>query len=837
MRSRTVVLLTLALMAAVTLTLALVLVLRPGLLMGLPDGQALRDHALASSNLFLDHKGKLLYEMIDTDGGYHRPVDLEEIPLLLRQAVIATEDATFYHNPGVNLRAIARALWYNLREGRVVSGGSTITQQLARNLLLTPEERYQVTWQRKAREAMMAYHLTRTLSKDEILELYLNEAYFGNMAYGVEAAARVYLDKPVAELDLAECALLAGLPQSPAIYNPIDNLPAAKERQRVVLDLMSQAGIIDAEQADLAYSEPLRIVGAPMRFEAPHLVTLARKEMVQLVGEEVARRGGLRVYTTIDLDLQHAAEGHVRRHLAMLNQPKKGEPSHNVHNAAVVVLDTHDGSVRVMVGSPDYGDASISGAVNAALALRQPGSAIKPFTYAAALERGYTPATMITDVRTAFATREGSSYVPVNYDYRYHGPVLLRQALACSYNMVAVKVLDDIGVDALVDMGRRMGITSLDEIDRQGLSLTLGGMEVSLFELTAAYGALARGGVRLRPYIIERIEDSRGHVVYRSPTPSAEQVLDERVAYLITDMLADDHAREPAFGEGSALELPFAAAVKTGTTTEWRDNWTVGYSTDYVSGVWVGNADNQPMQQVSGITGAAPIWNAVMRSIHTQAPSSFVRPLGLVEREICATSGQIPGPACNHRKIELFPVEHVPTTQCTVHRLVAIDSATGDLCDTACPAERRVFRQVTFWPADALAWAEEEGLPLPPGPGRMATDTAAQGVEAVEGNVLGLLSPDRNSRYLIVPELPPDMQRIEVVAAVPGALALEQVVLLVNGKPEHVWPTAPYRTFWPLREGAFAFQLRGALPDGNTVYSTIVRIVVQASAGTERSTP
>jgi membrane carboxypeptidase/penicillin-binding protein PbpC len=490
-----------------------------------------------------------------------------------------------------------------------------------------------------------------------------------------------------------------------------------------------------------------------------------------------------------------------------------------------------------MVGSPDYADASIDGAVNVALALRQPGSAIKPLTYAAALERGFTPATMVTDVRTAFTTREGLPYVPVNYDYRYHGPVLLRQALACSYNLVAVKVLDQIGVDALVDMARRLGITSLNKVDRQGLSLTLGGMEVSLIELTAAYGALARDGAWLQPTLIDRIEDSQGQVLYRTPRPAAERVLDPRIAYLITDMLADDRAREPAFGAGSPLELPFPAAVKTGTTSEWRDNWTVGYSTEYVTGVWVGNADGEPMQHISGVTGAAPIWNAVMRTIHRRTPDAFVRPVGIVEREVCATSGMLPGPACSHRRIELFPVEQVPTVACDVHRLVAYDSATGQVADTECPAERKVYRAATFWPADALAWAEEEGLPLPPGTGRRTADTSPQTLDSAGEGALRLVSPDPNSHFLLAPELPPDMQRTEVVAMIPADLALDELVLLVNGRPEHTWFSAPYRTFWVLREGAFEFQLRGRLPEGRAVHSASVRIVVQASASEKRSTP
>ena len=356
-------------------------------------------------------------------------------------------------------------------------------------------------------------------------------------------------------------------------------------------------------------------------------------------------------------------------------------------------------------------------------------------------------------------------------------------------------------------------------------------------ELTAAYGTLARGGALLQPKIIERIEDSQGRVLYRAPRQAAKQVLEPRIAYLITDMLAHDQAREPAFGEGSALELPFAAAVKTGTTSEWRDNWTIGYSTDYVTGVWVGNANGEPMQHVSGVSGAAPIWNAVMRSIHRVAPAEFGRLSGIVEREVCATSGLLPGPACSHRRTELFPVEQAPTATCNIHRLVVYDSATGKVADTDCPEERRVYQAATYWPADALAWAEEEGLAVPPGAGMERAPMSPQVLDAAGGDTLYLLSPDQNSHYLLTPELPEDMQRIEVVGIAPVGIDLREVVLLVNGQPEHTWLSAPYRTFWTLREGAYEFQLWGTLREGKAVRSDGVRIVVQGSMSKERSTP
>jgi 1A family penicillin-binding protein len=807
----------------------------PGLVFRLPTASYIRGRALAPTTLLLDRNGQLLYEVIDPRAGSHRPLRLEEIPQALRQAVIATEDASFYRNPGVDPKGIARALWTNLRSGEVLAGGSTITQQLARNLLLGPEERYERSWRRKLREGLLAYHLTRTLSKDEILALYLNETYFGNLAYGVEAAARAYYGKPARDLDLAECALLAGLPQSPEGYNPLSNLPAAKARQKVVLDLMVKAGYISRAQAELAYGEQLRFASEPFSIEAPHFCMLVRDELARILGEERVRRGGLRVHTTLDLDLQRAVEGHVQRHLAQLNQPGRDSPGHNVRNAAVVVLGTNDGAVRVMVGSPDYFDAQIDGAVNAALSLRQPGSALKPLTYAAAFARGYSPATMMTDVRTCFLTREGAPYVPVNYDYRFHGPVLLRQALACSYNVVAVKLLDRIGVEALTSMARTLGISTLGQTERHGLALTLGGGEVQLLELTSAYAALANGGWRVSPRLLDYVEDAEGNTLWRTPAEPPTRVLDERIAYLLTDILSDNEARTPTFGDGSPLALPFPAAAKTGTTTEFRDNWTVGYSTQLAVGVWVGNANNEPMSRVSGITGAAPIWNAVMRSAHPVPPPSFPRTAGLVEATVCAESGLLPGIACTHRRTELFLSENVPVAHCQMHRLVALDAATGRPAGLSCPPERRLLRAFTFWPPDTLAWARDEGLPVPPEqedespPALNAAEAPAEAARERDEQSPALLlnSPDPNSEFAITPDIPARFQQLEVVASSAPDLLLDELSLWVDGRVYHTWQRPPYRLLWPLAPGVHEFRLQAMNLRHEAVSSAPVRIVVQ----------
>ncbi len=785
-----------------------------------------REQPPIASTFVTDRTGRLLYEVVDPHTGSYRPVPLAEIPLALQQAIVATEDATFYTNPGVDLRAIARSLWINLRSGEVRTGASTITQQTARSLLMTSGERAERTWRRKIREAVLAWRLTRALGKDDILALYLNETYFGNMAYGVEAAARVYLGKPVAQLDLAECALLAGLPQAPSAYNPLTDLPRAKERQRVVLDLMVAQGYITAERADLAYREELALAGTSFAIEAPHATMLALQQVSDLLGEQLLRRGGLRIETTLDLGMQQAAEAHVRRQLALLNEQG---PTDGVRNAAVVAIDPRNGAVRVMVGSPDYFDPRIDGAVNGALALRQPGSAIKPLTYAAAFERGFAPATTISDVPTSFVTREGTPYTPVNYDRRFRGPTSLRVALASSYNVVAVRLLDRIGVDALAEMARRLGITSFQSADRYGLALTLGGGEVTLLQLTSAYGALATGGVRVDPILVARVVSADGQVLYEAPSPARERVLDERVAWLVTDVLADPQARMPAFGAGSALDTAYGAAVKTGTTTEWRDNWTVGYSRDMVVGAWVGNADNAPMERISGVSGAAPIWQATMDSLHPQAPPPFSRPAGLQEETVCAESGLLPGPACTHLSDDWFLPGDEPETTCTMHRLETVDAATGRLADASTPPERIVRRKVTYWPADAMVWAEQSGLPMPP---ETAAQSASGGLPSRAPRVqVRLASPPSGAAYCLAEDLATRYQQIEVVAVGPESTRLASLALEVDGSVWHTWLSAPYRTFWPLEPGEHTLGLVGTLADGGLLTADEVRITVSTSCG------
>ena len=835
------------------------------LLSGLPEVDDLSLYTAMPSSYVYDRHGRLLFEMPPPHTGSHSPVPLAEVPEALRQATIATEDASFYANPGVDAVAIVRALWIDLRGGEILSGGSTITQQLARNLLLSPEERYEQTLKRKVREAILAWRLTQRYSKDEILALYLNEIYYGNVAYGVQSAAQAYFDKDVRDLDLAECALLAGLPQAPTFYNPLENLQAANARQAVVLDLMVKQGFVTAEQARMAKEEKLYLASAPFDIRAPHFVMYVRGLLEQELGLARLEQGGLQVYTTLDLDLNETARDVARYRLARLaecdGQVKDCPPGgRNVRNAALIAIDPQTGEILAMLGSPDYFSARIDGAVNGTTAMRQPGSSIKPLTYAAAFAGGkLTPATMMLDVRTSFVTREGASYVPLNYDLQFRGPVRLREALASSYNLLAVKVLDAVGVEEMTGLARRMGITTFDDPDRLGLAVTLGGGEVRLLELAAAYGAFANGGYRVQPKAVLRVEDADGQILWsQSPvTPSPvgmaqrEQVLDERVAYLISDILSDDLARIPSFGDGSVLELSRTAAVKTGTTTDYRDNWTVGYTPNLVVGVWVGNADNEAMRDISGISGAAPIWHDFMEAALKGRPvREFERPDGLVEVEVCALSGLLPEPDCPHRVTELFLTGTEPAETCAMHQRIAVDRATGLRATADTPPDRIVERVYTILPPEAQEWGRQQGIqeaPLSEPPaasyqlsgvsGRETSNPSPEGdLRKSKTTILGeakdqnprlvMVGPDAGSVYQLDPALRRESQRI-VVSAVPGnGVALAEVVLYVDGRPLARFRAPPYRVMWQLEAGQHRFWAEGVDAGGNRIRSEEVGVRV-----------
>lgn len=743
--------------------------------------------APAPSNLILDRHGHLLYEWIDPNGAQHRPVPLQAIAPACVQATIATEDARFFHHPGVDPIAIARSVYRHLRYGQPLTGASTLTQQLVRISILSPDERYRRSLWRKLKEAWLAWRLERHLSKEEILTLYLNRAYYGNFAVGIEAAAHAYFGQSAQTLDLAQCALLAGLPQAPAEWNPIAHPVEARVRQRIVLDRMVAEGMISADERRRALAEPLPLASTPFPIEAPHFVAMVQAQVEHALGVERVRAGGLVITTTLDLDLQHEAEVAVRSHLYRLNHDPQAPPGRRVTSAALVVMDPHTGEILALVGSPDYFDRPNAGAVNGALSLRQPGSAIKPVVYAAAFDpehpRPWAPPTLVLDARTRFRARDGAAYVPENYDLKYHGIVPVRVALAASFNIPAVKALQHAGMERFLSLSNRLGLMSLATTPRPDLALALGAGEVSLLELTRAYAAFANSGYRVEPRLVLAVRDRMGRALPFPEPPSPSPALDPRVAYLITDILSDRHARVPTFGLNSPLELDRPAAAKTGTTTDWRDAWTVGYTADLVAGVWVGNWDNTPMKHLSGVAAAAPIWHRVMMFAHRGRPRrSFPRPEGIVTVTVCTHTGRSPTPDCpvTREDVAIAGVEFLP------HETVL--TATGMQA-----------------PAAATAGFDTPLLPAP-------TPTPTVRPSSL------LLSPDPGAEYRLLPDLPASEQAIPlVVAAPPGS----RVVFLVDDEVVGEREESPYRVWWPLRVGAHRVVVRVRLPSGEWVEEAV----------------
>ncbi|MGQ9785832.1 MAG: penicillin-binding protein 1C, partial [Anaerolineae bacterium] len=676
-----------------------------------PEELERRSFRFASSQIY-DREGGLLWELMDPHGGRRTWVPLQRISRYAIAATIATEDRFFYANVGVDPIAVIRALYYALSEGEVVSGGSTITQQLVRNVLLSPEERVQKTFRRKLREAVLAIEVARRYPKDKILEIYLNQVYYGNLAYGIEAAAQTYFGKSAAELNLAEAALLAGLPQAPATYDPIVYPERAKKRQQIVLGLMVEAGYVTPAQALAAYQQYLEYTPPPVQLRAPHFVIYVRQLLESRYGADALyHEPGLKVMTTLDPRIQAIAEEEVARQVAALRNK-------DVSNGAAVVLDVKTGEILALVGSPDFNDEHAAGQVNMALQPRQPGSAIKPLTYLAAFERGWTPATLIMDVPVEYPDGSGGTYRPTNYDGKFRGPVLVRAALANSLNIPAVRALEFVGVPALQEMARRLGITTLTRRD-YGLALALGSGEVSLLELTGAYQVVANMGARVPPVAILRVTDGLGRLVEAYQPPQGEMVLRPEHAYLITHILADNEARTPLFGSHSPLRLSRPAAAKTGTTNDFRDSWTIGYTPEVVVGVWVGNADNRPARGLSGLVGAAPIWHAIMERVLADIPvHDFVRPRGVVEVEICADSGTIPSPDCPQRRHELFAHDQLPLgPEHDIHQRLRVDTrANCVVLDNRLSGEGIEERYYQVYPPEGRAWALEHGIEQPPHP-------------------------------------------------------------------------------------------------------------------------
>lgn len=637
--------------------------------------------SLSPSKQIYDRYGAPMRGFLSENNTYYLPVPLTEVSPWLIAAAVAAEDKRFFSHPGVDVKAVLRAAWQNAREGEVVSGASTITQQLARAV----EPRPKTLWG-KAGEAWNALLLERKLTKEEILEEYFNLLELGNLTQGVEAASRFYFNVPAADLSLSQAAFLAGLAKSPTYYNPLKHFPRALKRRDWVLKKMLDNGFIDKEMYDVALAEKLELRSAARPFDAPHFTRLLQPLLPENAKD---------VYSTVDRELQLYAEGLVKNYVSRLTEE-------NVTNAAVVVVENATGAVLAYVGSADFYNEKNNGQVDGARALRQPGSALKPFVYGFAFEKGaLTPASLLEDEDTFF---EGG-FRPRNYDESYHGPVSARAALACSYNIPAVKAAEKAGAANLLALLRRAGLSSLEKpADFYGLGLALGNGEVRLLDLTNAYAALARGGV-YKPLLVA------GEPVIRLPGREA-RVFEPKTAYLVTDILADNNARAPAFGLNSPLSAPFPLAAKTGTSKDYKDNFTVAYTSRWTIGVWVGNFDATPMQKISGVTGAGPIMHDLAVYLQRKYPSPpFQTPAGVTRALACTQSGLLAGTACKHTKEELFDSNHLPAVcggnhvpSAAAPRITSPSAGDVFKVDPSVPLSSQAVRLEAACPAPKCRW-------------------------------------------------------------------------------------------------------------------------------------
>jgi len=628
------------------------------------------------STKIYDRNGKLLYDIFVEKN--RTPIKLSELPVYVKNATLASEDKDFYKHGGFAIRGIVRAA-INIVFRQKLQGGSTITQQLAKNALLSQER----TIRRKIREAILTIAIETLYSKDKILEMYLNQIPYGGTAYGIGTASQTYFGKTADKLTLAEAALLAGLPASPTRYSPFGAHPElAKQRQEYVLEEMVKDKFIKNEEAETAKNKPLVYTVHGQGIKAPHFVMYVKDQLVEKYGQKTVDGGGLRVTTTLDLEIQELAQITVASEVAKLQKEK-------VSNGAALVTDPKTGEILAMVGSKDYFAKDIDGNVNVTTSSRQPGSSIKPINYALAFEKKIlTPASLILDIPTCFKVLGQKIYCPDNYDRQFHGAVQARFALGNSYNVPAVKTLALNGLDDFVATASAMGITTFKDPKDYGLSLTLGGGEVKMVDMAVAFGVFANAGTRQNLYAIQKVEDYHGKVLEEHQTEEAPRIISAETSYLISHILLDNNARQTMFGPSSYLVVSShpEVSVKTGTTNDKKDNWTIGFTPSYVVAVWVGNNDSKSMSAVaSGVTGASPIWNKIFRYILERDDQKNgkntqewpVKPEGVTGASICSLSGLAPGNSGCPTRFEYFLEGTVPVETESLQRQILINKSTS----------------------------------------------------------------------------------------------------------------------------------------------------------------
>ena len=671
----------------------------------LPSPNQLMDREIAQSTKIYDRSGEtILYEI---HGNEQRTmVKLEEIPESLKNATIAIEDKNFYHHRGISLLAILRTAITNVLYNKK-AGASTLTQQFVKNSILSNEKKYT----RKIKEALLAYKIEKRFSKEEILQMYFNEIPYGSTAYGVEAASQRYFGKHISDINLAESAILAALPQGPSRYSPYGpNYDLLIGRQHYILDLMREQDYASEEDVDIAKAYELEFKKQSANIKAPHFVMYIKEQLSEKYGEKMVEQGGLKIITTLDTYKQEIAEEVVQE------RAEKNLENYQANNAALVSIDPKNGQILAMVGSKDYFNDEIDGQVNIATSKRQPGSSLKPLIYAATFIKGYTPDTILYDVVTNFSNDKAEPYEPHNYDNKEHGPVTIRKALAGSLNIPAVKAIYLAGVQNVLDIANALGYSTLKDRNRFGLSLVLGGGEVKLLEHVNAYGAFAREGIFHPVVSILKVEDKNGKILEEFKEKEGEKVLDGEVAKMINDILSDNASRAYAFGESNWLTLGSRpVAAKTGTTNDYRDAWTLGYTPSLVTGVWVGNNDNSEMKRgAAGGTVAAPIWHDYMKKILGDTPiEEFKKPKiektgkavldGKAGAETIIKIDKASGLLATDMTPPSMIEEQIYTEPHNILYYVSKDNPLGDI-----PKNPEKDPQFNLWEEAVLAWAQAQ---------------------------------------------------------------------------------------------------------------------------------
>lgn len=751
-----------------------------------PLPQALQEGPPEPGLDILDRHGRRIAMVVAPDGRRASSVTLAEVSPLLTHALISAEDRRFYQHPGVDPIAMLRAVGQALRERRIVSGASTLTQQLARSLMRRPR-----SLRGKLREIVVALRIERALDKRRILADYLNRVEFGPNLRGAAAASRYYFDKPASDLDLAEAAMLAALVRAPSAYQPDRNPKRLRERRDWVIARMQRLGLVTQDAAQRAAARPIEPQSAWLGGGVEHLVRALVRRDVQPELERSLRR----VETTVDLELQRRVEALVGRSSTRLR-------AFGASAAAALVIDTPTGDVLAYVGSPDFLARDALGQNDGARALRQPGSTLKPFVYAAAMEHlAWTAATLVPDLELHLPTAHGD-YSPRNYDGRYHGPVRLRRALASSLNVPAIYAAERVGPPQVLEVLHRFGFASLDRhAAHYGAALALGDGEVRLTELAAAYATLARGGGYRPLRFVRRYQTAVGNERVLPEKP-LQRAVDARTAALLSDMLSDDVARAAAFGRDSVLSFPETTAVKTGTSKGFRDNWVIGYTRRVTVAVWVGNFDGTPMLGSSGSTGAGPLFHEVMRAATTAGSVPTAASVRLISADICPLSGMRPGPACPDRTNELFIAGSSPTSVCNMHVHVLVDAANGLLSADGCPGA--VKRSFEHYPAKFGSWAEHADRPLAP---RAWSPRCPARSQMASNGPLVIAYPFDGAEFLIDPALA--VQRQQIVFSARAASDTPSIAWWLDGKPIGT-RAPPFSLPWQMAPGRHVLEARSA---------------------------